>query len=67
VSDLSEIATELRREGCEVIAARTGAETLELLSVQLVDCILLGMQKSGAPVFELCRRIKSTSEWRGFR
>jgi two-component system NtrC family sensor kinase len=65
VADLSEIATELRREGCEVIAARTGAETLELLSVQLVDCILLGMQSSGAPVFELCRRIKSTGEWRG--
>jgi hypothetical protein len=42
--DLREIGVELRNEGCEVIAARSGAEALELLSAQLVDCILLGMQ-----------------------
>jgi two-component system NtrC family sensor kinase len=63
--ELGEIAGELRQEGCEVIAAHNGAEAIELLSVQLVDCILLGMQSAAAPVFELCRRIKSTSEWRG--
>jgi two-component system, NtrC family, sensor kinase len=63
--DLREIGAELRHEGCEVIAARSGAEALELLSVQLVDCILLGVQSPAAPVFEICKRIKSTAEWRG--
>jgi two-component system, NtrC family, sensor kinase len=62
--DLREIAAELRHEGCEIIAARAGDEAIELLSVQLVDCILLGMQNSSARVLEICRRIKSTAEWR---
>jgi two-component system, NtrC family, sensor kinase len=66
VADLQEIATELRQEGCEVIGAPTGSEALELLAVQLVDCILLGVQSSAAEsVLETCRRIKSTAEWRG--
>ena len=64
VDDLREIAAELRQEGCEIIAARAGNEALELLSVQLVDCILLGIQVPSGRVFEICRRIKSTAEWR---
>ncbi|MBV8780647.1 MAG: response regulator [Phycisphaerae bacterium] len=63
--ELGEIAGELRHEGCEVIGARSGNEALELLSVQLVDCILLGMKSSVGSVFETCKRIKSTPEWRG--
>jgi two-component system NtrC family sensor kinase len=63
--DLREIGAELRKEGCEVIAARSGAEALDLLSVQLVDCILLGMQNPAGNVFETCKRIKSSAEWRG--
>src|SRR3984957_561596 len=63
--DLREIGAELRHEGCEVIAARSGAEALDLLSVQLVDCILLGMQNPAGNVFETCKRIKSSAEWRG--
>ncbi len=63
--DLRGIGAELRNEGCEVIAARSGAEALELLSAQLVDCILLGMQSPVESVFETCKRIKSTAEWRG--
>jgi light-regulated signal transduction histidine kinase (bacteriophytochrome) len=55
----------LRHEGCEVIAARSGVEALDLLSVQLVDCILLGMQNPAGNVFETCKRIKSSAEWRG--
>ena len=38
---------------------------MELLAVQLVDCILFGMKNSNGSVFDVCRRIKSTSEWRG--
>jgi two-component system, NtrC family, sensor kinase len=64
-NDLHEIAAELRQEGCEVIGARSGTEALELLAVQLVDCILFGMNNSTESVFDICRRIKSTSEWRG--
>ena len=64
-SDLREITAELRHEGCEVIAARSGNEAFELLSVQLVDCILLGMQGSPARVLEVCKHIKSTAAWRG--
>ncbi len=63
--DLREIAAELRQEGCEVIGARNGGEALELLAVQLVDCILFGMNISSGNVFEICKRIKSTPEWRG--
>jgi two-component system NtrC family sensor kinase len=63
-NDLREIAGELRQEGCEVIGARSGVEALELLAVQLVDCILFGMNNSSGNVFDICRRIKSTPEWR---
>lgn len=65
VSDFREIAEQLRLEGCEIIGARSGSEALELLGVQLVDCILLGMVDAGGRVFETRKRIKSTSEWRG--
>ena len=51
----------LREEGCDVVPARTGAEALELLSVQPVDAILMSLQAPGPDGLEgreACRRIK---------
>jgi two-component system NtrC family sensor kinase len=54
------LATALRSDGYEVIAARSGEEALELLSVQAVDCILLDVIMPGLGGKETCRRLKET-------
>jgi len=54
------IASALRNEGYEVIAARSGEEALELLSVQTVDCILLDVLMPGLDGKETCRRLKES-------
>lgn len=54
------IAEALRAEGYEVIAARSGEEAFELLSVQSVDCILLDVMMPGMDGKETCRRIKAS-------
>ncbi len=38
----------LRTEGYEVVLARSGEEALELLAVELVDCILLDLMMPGS-------------------
>jgi len=55
------LATALRGDGYEVIAARSGEEALELLAVQPVDCILLDMIMPGLGGAETCRRLKASS------
>jgi two-component system, NtrC family, sensor kinase len=54
------VATALRGDGFEVIAARSGEEALELLSVQVVDCILLDVLMPGMGGKETCRRLKES-------
>jgi two-component system NtrC family sensor kinase len=55
-----EVAAALRNEGYEVIAAHSGEEAIELLSVQSVDCILLDLLMPGIGGKETCRRIKNS-------
>lgn len=54
------VANALRSDGYEVIAARSGEEALELLSVQVVDCILLDVIMPGIGGKETCRRLKES-------
>jgi len=61
---LEEVATRLRMEGYDVVTARSGEEAIELLSVQIVDCILLDLVMPGLSGHETCRRIKSSKQWR---
>lgn len=56
---LQALAGTLREEGYEVVLAHTGEEALELLSVDVVDCILLDLMMPGLGGQETCRRIKS--------
>jgi DNA-binding response OmpR family regulator len=55
------LAGALRGEGYEVIAARSGEEALELLAVQVVDCILLDVMMPGLGGGETCRRLKASA------
>jgi DNA-binding response OmpR family regulator len=61
---LDAVAVQLRQQGYDVVPARSGEEALELLSVQMVDCILLDLVMPGLSGQETCRRIKSTAAWR---
>jgi two-component system, NtrC family, sensor kinase len=56
---LQQTAEALRADGYEVVLARSGEETLELLAVQLVDCVLLDLMMPGIGGCETCRRVKS--------
>ena len=53
------LAEALKEEGYDVILARSGAEALELLAVQPVDCILLDLLMPGLSGQETCERIKA--------
>jgi DNA-binding response OmpR family regulator len=57
---LDAVANELRDEGYDVVLAKSGADALELLAVQPVDCILLDLMMPEMSGDEACRRIKST-------
>jgi len=56
---LQRTAEALRADGYEVVLARSGEEALELLAVQLVDCVLLDLIMPGIGGRETCRRIKA--------
>lgn len=56
---LDGLAQALRDESYEVIIGRSGEEALELLGVQMVDCILLDLVMPGLGGQETCRRIKA--------
>ncbi len=55
---LHEIGDALRGEGYDVVLAHSGEEALELLGVEIVDCILLDLLMPGLSGQETCRRIK---------
>ncbi len=55
---LEEVAAVLRGEGYDVVLARSGEEALDLLAVQVVDCILLDLLMPGLSGQDTCRRIK---------
>jgi two-component system, NtrC family, sensor kinase len=61
---LAELCDQLRAEGYDVVAARSGAEALELLGSQPVDGILLDLLMPDMSGQETCRRIKAASAWR---
>jgi len=56
---LAATAEALRADGYEVVLARSGEEALELLAVQLVDCILLDVMMPGIGGCETCERVKA--------
>lgn len=56
---LHELGDALRGEGYDVVLARSGEEALELLAVQMVDCILLDLLMPGLGGEATCRRIKA--------
>ena len=62
---LQRLGERLRDDGCETIAARSGAEALELLAVQPVDAIVLDLDiGDGLSGPEACLRIKQSPAWR---
>jgi len=58
---LHELEAALQGEGYDVVLAHSGEEALDLLAVQLVDCILLDLLMPGLSGQETCRRIKSAA------
>ena len=61
---LNELASVLRDEGYEVVAARSGQEALDWLAAQSVDCILLDLVMPDLDGIETCRRIKASPIFR---
>ena len=59
VTYLNALSDSLREEGYEVITAYSGEEALDLVAVQMVDCILLDRLMPGIGGTETCRRIKA--------
>jgi DNA-binding response OmpR family regulator len=56
---LAELAEAFRDEGCDLIAARSGEEAIDMLAVQALDCILLDLLMPGVTALETCTRIKA--------
>ncbi|HLG56359.1 MAG TPA: response regulator [Vicinamibacterales bacterium] len=56
---LHELADALRGEGYDVVLARSGEEAIDLLAVQMVDCILLDLVMPGLGGHQTCQRIKT--------
>ena len=61
---LQELHETLSGEGYDVILAHSGEEALEMLAVQVVDCILLDRLMPGIDGTETCRRIKASAATR---
>ncbi len=61
---LGELCDQLRAEGYDAVAARSGGEALELLGTQPVDGILLDLLMPEMSGQETCRRIKADPAWR---
>ena len=59
---LHEISLRLHEEGYDVVPAHSGAEALDLLEAQPVDCILMDLRMPGLSGEETCRIIKRNPE-----
>lgn len=59
VTYLRALADALRVDGYDVSLARSGEEALDLLAVELVDCILLDLMMPGLSGEDTCLRIKA--------
>ncbi|QPF75486.1 response regulator [Roseateles sp. DAIF2] len=55
---LAELASMLRDEGYDVLAARSGEQALEMLAAQGVDCVLMDLKMPGMGGQAACRFIK---------
>lgn len=64
ITYLHELASELRKEGYDVILATSGKEALDLLEFQAADCILLDLLMPGMSGQETCQAIKKRPAWR---
>ncbi len=66
VDDEAEIVDLLRdfleADGFAVAAARGGGEALAALDATAIDCVILDVMMPGQSGFDLCRRIRETSE-----
>ena len=49
-------------DGFDVLAARDGAEALAVVAREHVDCLLLDVMMPGASGFDVCRRIRETTD-----
>jgi PAS domain S-box-containing protein len=58
VAWLRELSEALRTDGYDVVLASSGEEALQLLAVERVDCILLGLVLRGLSGQETCASIK---------
>ncbi len=61
---LEALASELRAEGYEIVKAHSGAEALDVLRTQDVDCILLDLVMPEMTGTDTCMRIKVDQELR---
>ncbi|MBI2518521.1 MAG: response regulator [Opitutae bacterium] len=61
---LGELCDQLRTDGYDVVAARSGKEAIELLGSQPVDGILLDLMMPEMSGTETCQRIKAAPAWR---
>jgi DNA-binding response OmpR family regulator len=52
----------LEAEGFEVVTAQSGQSALNILTAQLVDCLLLDVMMPGLDGFGLCRRIRESHD-----
>jgi two-component system NtrC family sensor kinase len=60
----NQLAASLRSEGFDIVLAHSGEETLALLAVQPVDCIMLDVQLPGLSGEDTCRRLKGAPSTR---
>lgn len=61
---LDQLSTQLTQEGYDVVTAYSGEQALELLSFQVVDCILLDLEMPGLSGEETCKTIRRSPAWR---
>ncbi len=58
---LHALAGQLHAEGYDVVQATSGAQAIDLLAVQPVDCVLLDLIMPGLSGIETCKRIKAAA------
>jgi len=61
---LRALSAQLVDDAYDVVQATTGEQAIELLSVQSVDCIVLGMELAGLSGIATCKRIKAAPSLR---